>query len=239
LESGPLSSDEFEKFAQGDDVVLFLHNTSRVEDEPYPTLLTDMGFRGFPSLAVLDAEGNKLAEPAGRSVASFEKTVKAAKAYVELNAKAKAEPENDKLQKQLFFAELDLGKLDFDEAKQKAAELKSETFTEAEKKRLAAALANLEVSALLQSVMATGQADDGTRKRLLELQDQESLRENTQYWGFLINFAITDGDLALFDKAAKRLLESLDEATRKSVEPRIEQARKMVEQNAGKKEDGK
>ena len=39
-------------------MVLFCHNTSMVEDEPYPKLLSEKGGRGFPFLVFMDAEGD-------------------------------------------------------------------------------------------------------------------------------------------------------------------------------------
>ena len=44
------------------DVVWFLHNTSQVDDEPYPDLLSEKGFRGFPSVAVMDSVGDIIAK---------------------------------------------------------------------------------------------------------------------------------------------------------------------------------
>jgi hypothetical protein len=57
---GGLSDPAFPEFAKT--VVLFLHNTSHVDDEPYPTLLREKGFTGFPSLCFMDAEGRVLAK---------------------------------------------------------------------------------------------------------------------------------------------------------------------------------
>ena len=54
--------------------MLFLHNTSRVDDEPYPRLLQEKGFGGFPSLCFMDADGNVLITQGQRSVAAFEES---------------------------------------------------------------------------------------------------------------------------------------------------------------------
>ena len=55
-----LSTEEFAKWS--DKVVLFLHNTSRVDSEPYPNLLYEMGGIGFPTVSYLDAEGRLRSE---------------------------------------------------------------------------------------------------------------------------------------------------------------------------------
>lgn len=66
-------------------MVLFLHNTSKVDDEPYPDLLQEKGGTGFPYLAVMDAEGEVIAPHNGpRSVEAFAKTVAAAADYRDL-----------------------------------------------------------------------------------------------------------------------------------------------------------
>lgn len=91
--------------------MLFLHNTSRVDDEPYPRLLQEKGFRGFPSLCFMDADGNVLTAKMSRTVASFEQVGQQLKAYQDLKAKA-AKGGGADVQKKLFLAELELGLLD-------------------------------------------------------------------------------------------------------------------------------
>ena len=75
-----------------------------------------MGFGGFPSLAFLDAEGNKLTQPAGRDVETFAKTLTALKAWQALAEKPKRSKAEEA---QLFLAELDLGKLDLEQTKER------------------------------------------------------------------------------------------------------------------------
>ena len=59
-----------------------MHNTSMVDDEPYPDLLQEKGGTGFPYLAVLDADGEVIAPHNGaRTVEAFAKTVAAAAKY--------------------------------------------------------------------------------------------------------------------------------------------------------------
>ena len=54
-----LSTDEFAKWSS-EKVVLFLHNTSRVADEPYPDLLREKGGNGFPTVSFLAEDGRLL-----------------------------------------------------------------------------------------------------------------------------------------------------------------------------------
>src|SRR5688572_23206498 len=60
LESGPLLDDALAEL--GKECVLFCHITTRIPGHPDDDLLTKMGGAGFPTLLVLDAEGDKLAE---------------------------------------------------------------------------------------------------------------------------------------------------------------------------------
>ncbi len=108
-----LSDDQFASFAS--DVVLFLHNTSRVEDEPYPTLLKEKGFGGFPSLAFMTAEGEVVASPRQRSVAGFKSSLAQVESYLAIRAKVAAGDESQL--RDLFIAELVLGKLEYADAR--------------------------------------------------------------------------------------------------------------------------
>jgi len=112
LESGPLSSPEFKEFAKT--AVLFAHVTSRVPGEKYGNLLTEKGGQGFPYLVVLDAKGDIIGKPSGRSVDSFAACVKAANTFATLSAKG----DLSKAEKvELLIAKIGLGKLDFAKAK--------------------------------------------------------------------------------------------------------------------------
>ena len=56
-------------------MVLFLHNTSRVEADPHQNLLREKGGSGFPYLVWMDADGDVLAQQRQRSVEAFEQTL--------------------------------------------------------------------------------------------------------------------------------------------------------------------
>jgi len=120
-----------------------VHNTSHVDGEPYPTLLRDMGFGGFPSLAFLDAGGKKLASPPGRDVQTFETTLRALTEWSALSDKERRTAEEDAV---LFVAELDLGMLSLDDARARRASL--EGLTEAQAKHADNEILLLEVAAI-------------------------------------------------------------------------------------------
>ena len=64
--------------------------TTHVAGEPYPNLLKEKGGTGFPTLLILDEEGNILARQGERTVAAFETTLKAVLDLRALEQKAKA-----------------------------------------------------------------------------------------------------------------------------------------------------
>ncbi|MGE3173808.1 MAG: hypothetical protein AB7O97_14375 [Planctomycetota bacterium] len=96
--------------------MLLLHVTSRVDGEPYPTLLRDKGFTGFPSLCFMDADGNVLAKQGERSVEGFERALERLEEVQELRGRLASE-DDPKLRLRLLLAELELEML-------RAAEIK-------------------------------------------------------------------------------------------------------------------
>jgi len=127
--------------------VLFVHNTSQVEDEPYPKLLQEKGFGGFPSLAFMDADGNVVVKPAARSVSSFEETLTKASEQMkrrhELTAKAKAG--DAAAQKDLFLMDLELGGMTAEQLNEGAKKLQ---LSKEEKTKVDEALTDLEIKSI-------------------------------------------------------------------------------------------
>lgn len=147
MEGGPLSDNKFPEFAKS--VVLFLHNTSRVEDEKYPTLLQDKGFRGFPSICFMDADGNVLTKP-GRSVQAFVDTHKETLALSTLRSKSARTAVEEK---QLFLAELNLDLIAAEQIQARADQVKLDA---AEKAMVAGKIVDAEVQALFGKMRETG-----------------------------------------------------------------------------------
>ena len=89
-----------------------MHNTSHVDDEPYPDLLRDKGFGGFPSLCFMDPEGNLVAQQRERTTAAFGRTLEQVRGPVleqhkqRQDLEAKARSGDAAAAKQLFLADL-------------------------------------------------------------------------------------------------------------------------------------
>ena len=93
MENGLFSSLDLATF--GADVVLFCHVTTRIEGDPHQELLQQKGGRGFPTLKFLDAEGEVLGAPQGRSVESLRAALEAITTIQALGSKAERSPEEE------------------------------------------------------------------------------------------------------------------------------------------------
>jgi len=116
LESRVLSTDEFKAFSKK--VVPYLSVMTHIEGRKDDDLLTVYGFRGFPSLAFLDAEGNKIKDQRERTVKGFQATAD----YLGLKAKVEAGDKSAAIP--YFFAQMKLGDIDFKGAQKKVKTLK-------------------------------------------------------------------------------------------------------------------
>lgn len=177
-------------------MVLFLHNTSRVADEPYPTLLQDKGFRGFPSVCFMDADGNVLAKP-GRSVQAFRDGLESTKTLVALRAKGDKATAAE--QKELFLAELKLDLVPAGEIQARADKL---TLSDAEKATVAGKIVDGEVMALMQKARELGQ--DEVRKQLAAMAKDGKTPSDAMagsFWPAVLEYASKEKDAALAQKA--------------------------------------
>jgi hypothetical protein len=185
--------------------VLFLHNTSRVEDEPYPTLLQDKGFRGFPSLCFMDADGNVLTKPTQRTVANFGETHAQTKKLLAIRAKGdKASPAE---QKELFLAELDLGLIKAEEIQPRADKL---TLSAEEKARVAGKVVDLEVADIMAKSRDAGPEKTGEALVALLKAGKTPSEQNTMFWGGVLRHASTQKDAELAKRAYDVLMKRKD-----------------------------
>jgi len=104
------------------DVVLFASVMTRIKDRKDDALLSAYGFRGFPSLALLDSEGEMVTKEIGRDLYSMQTVSAAVSVYHKLKPRVDAGEEVD--QAAWFMARLGMGELKLEEAKKEAAGLK-------------------------------------------------------------------------------------------------------------------
>jgi hypothetical protein len=182
--------------------VLFLHNTSRVDDEPYPKLMQEKGFTGFPSLCFMDADGNVLMKQSTRTVAGFATTLgqleEQRKQRQELEAKARAG--DAAAAKQLFLA--DLGTLDVEQLK---AGMKQHKLSKVERPQVDQALTDLEFKAIL------ARQSDGVEKQrqqiaaLAKAARRPSRSQAFAFWSHTLQHAAAGKDAALAEQAFAEL----------------------------------
>ena len=180
-------------------MVLFLHNTSKVEGEPYPNLLKEKGGRGFPTLVFMDATGEVLHQQAWtkRSVAAFHKSHRALDTLARLAGKA--EQGDESVKKAIFFAKLELDRYGFKEAKAKMENL---SFSGEQETSLQTALVQLEFDEAYKSAGADRKA---LTKKILEMhkagripQGRHSVRT---FWNTLLSHAQAEKDVKLYEEA--------------------------------------
>lgn len=105
------------------------------------------GFRGFPTLAFMDADGEVLTSNVERSVKGFASVAAALASAAELGKAEKAGKLDAEGSAKLILAELDLGKLDFAAASKRVAGLPAGVSAES-KKTLDGRLLDLEVASI-------------------------------------------------------------------------------------------
>ena len=195
--------------------MLFLHNTSQVNDEPYPKLLQEKGFRGFPTLCFMDADGNVLTKPTARTVANFVETQAATKDLMVL--KAKGDKLTDAEAKQLFLTELNMDMIAAGDIQKRADAVKG--LSEADMALVAGKIVDGEFSAILQRPIPRGDAAaqktamEETMARVAEMAKAGKVptgQRTLQFWSMALQHAATAKDVGLAEKAFAALEGSPD-----------------------------
>lgn len=199
LESGMLSSPEFQAFAKS--VVLFVHVTSHVEGEQYPHLLREKGFVSFPSLCFLDADGKVTVRMPQRDVASLAAVRTRLGELADLRDLA-SEGDEDAARK-LFLCEVELDMLT---AAQIQERRKKFELDEEETSRVEQALVDLEVRAMRAKSRELG--TDAVGKRLADMarEGRTPSPDSAQFfWQMTLNWCAKNGDAELAQRAFDQL----------------------------------
>jgi hypothetical protein len=207
--------------------VLFVHNTSQVEDEPYPKLLQEKGFGGFPSLAFMDADGNVVVKPSARSVSSFEETLTKASEQMkrrhELTAKAKAG--DAAAQKELFLMDLELGGMTAEQLNEGAKKLQ---LSKEEKTKVDEALTDLELKSIAAKTRGDRDAAAEQIAGLAKAGRRPSKGQAFGFWSMTLQHAAKAKDGKLADQAYGEIEKVAEE--NKQLKARLPQLQKLVEQ---------
>jgi len=125
-------------------VVLFTHVTTHVKTDPYQTMLSEMGFTGFPSVAILDAEGRFVEGHVGGAkldglVSMLEKAQTYAKDVI-----AKADAGDKEAQKRFFLDRVERGSIRLADAVKGLEQIAN--LTKEERSKVEAKLPTLEMN---------------------------------------------------------------------------------------------
>lgn len=221
-----LSTDEFATWSRK--VVLFLHNTSRVDDEPYPTLLREKGGNGFPTVSYLDHEGNLLKQvghvtPVEQLEAAFQELQvwQRLRAEVEAATRGGGSAGADQ-EKRLFLLELAMGNRPYAEMVARRDRL---TLSAEEAAAVPQLLTNLQFQEILrgtpreQAGTAGGQFLAMFRAGRIPTSSQD-----TTFWQYMFTHAVEQKDVPLFEELLAFVKkEKADDARLQRYLPQIEQ----------------
>lgn len=222
MESGPLSQPDFA--ALGKKAVLFCHVTTQIDGRPDDDLMRQKEFRGFPSLAIMDAEGEVVKRDVGRTVEAMSSAIDAVQSYTTLKAKVDAGAKD--LAAKLFVAEVRLGKIDVDEAKARLAKFK---LTGEDKKLIDGLIFDKELAGWFDQARNRSLTPPEFFKKIYDAYkagDRPSSDEQSQttFWNFLLQGAETAGDADAFEVAAGKAIER----TKKGYDDRLDAIRRKA-----------
>lgn len=102
---------------------MFCHITSRVEDDPQQGLLSEKGGDAFPYIVFMDGDGDVVMQyRKARTTAGFKDAAGAVSRYLDL--REHADSLNATIRADLLLAQLELGVLGYEEAREKMTKLK-------------------------------------------------------------------------------------------------------------------
>jgi hypothetical protein len=199
-------------------------------------MLGELGFRGFPSLAFLDAEGKLLARQRDRTVAGFQTTLESVTSLVE--KRARFENGEKGLEFEIFVAEYELDVLEYDSARARAEGMKK--LSDDQRAQVKQIVQDLEVVKLASGLQgqrdqaAAESAADAAGQRFHEMFDagyRPGKRAESQFWGILANWADKNGKVEDLEQALAWMQKTYAENPRmadqiKALQDRVEQLKK-------------
>lgn len=191
-----LATDEFAAWSKK--VVLFVHNTSRVADEPYPNLLTEKGANGFPTMSYLDAEGNLLAQVGNVTpVADLESAWQRLQAWQALRAEVESKKAGADKELELFHLELGMGNRPFADMVARRDRLKIPASDQGVEQKLI----NLQFTEILRQTPRDQQHVGGEQfLAMFRAGRIPTTSTETSFWQYMFAHATHQGDVALFEE---------------------------------------
>ena len=205
-----LSDPEFPAFAAK--VVPFLHVTTRIADRKHEGLLSEKGFGGFPSLAFMDAQGEVVGKPQGRTVEAFQKTLAALESRADLAKRIEAGETG--LELELLFVEHTLGAITPEDFAARAEDC--ENLTADQQARIDQILVDNEISQWAGAARRGGPGLETAGATFLQMLDDgkrpsSDLRYSGGFWSVLARWAPSQSDSALARRIAKEMRKDMAE----------------------------
>ena len=207
-----LSHESFPAFAEN--FVLFMHNTSWVDDEPYPNLLREKGGNGWPTSAFQSADGSLLTQvllPDQGSVEGLQMTHQKLLDWKSLKARVDAGEEGgeESLPKQLFVTELTLGMLGLEKARERLGTLGD--LTDAERRQFDATLVNMEFLEILSGADESRESQIAAGEKLVGMFKADRIpvtsRQIISYWQFIFDYLESAKNADMFEEVMIRAKE--------------------------------
>lgn len=177
---------------------------TRIEGHPDDDLLTDKGYRGHPTLAFMNAEGEVLGRPMDRSVESFEATLKAIDAYAALEKREAAGEKG--LEYERYMLERTLMKLRGKELVKRGKALRG--LTGDQQAKVDAIVLGVEVSDLVLNSLGSTEDVNAAGKRMLEILDGGCCPEmvkDANMWSVLARYADNTKNAKLLRRCSESL----------------------------------
>jgi hypothetical protein len=226
LENEVLAGSDFAEF--GKSVVLFVHVTSNVAGEKHGNLHREKGFRTFPALAFLDADGTVLAVQRDLTVAGFAST--AAKVEALLAARKAAAGGGGEADKSLLLAELELDRLDSAQITARARKL---DLSKEEALRIDRKLVDNELAELQRQVRVLGREEVLRRFGELVRSGRRPNEQNAmQFWNMSLAFAAQAKDPQLAEQSFAELTSRAGKQER--FKPAVENWEKLLAESKQK-----
>lgn len=215
----------------GKKAVLFCHVTTRIDGRPDDDLLNQKGFRGFPSVAIMDAEGEIVKKGVGRSVAAMGSAIDAVSAYNAIKTKVASGEKG--LDAKLFVASVRLGKIDADEAKEKLGKYK---LSAANKKIVEGLIFDKEMDGWFSKARSRGLTPQEFFAKIYDAykagrRPSDSEESQNTFWNFLLQGAEEAGDVEAFQAAVDKAIAR----TKKGFADRLEAIKNKAKAKRAKK----
>ena len=208
---------------------MFAAVATRIEGRENDDLLTKYGFRGFPSLAILDASGKALVKGFKRDLGSMKAATEKSEKFLSMRAKVDSGEKYD--HKAWFYAQLDLDQMTADEARGCAVALGLEGD---EAKAVDSRILSLEIG----EMMAKTEADHGAKvykwfKAGRRLKAGSPKAQDDFYKAEVVSGAMKNNDAEAYKFGASAVRKSHERQLQqdRGILPRVEPARKRFADN--------